>query len=867
MTFTITAQAHATFEPESRSVAEARRFVRKTLTEWGALDAVDDAVLLVSELVTNAVVHAGTRTDVTCLRYEGGIQIEVEDRYPARELPLYIPEQDSGHEGGRGLYLSAMVASAWGVDYSRTSKRVWFRLDLPTITDGGTIVASPVGLGRPLPSVTGELRVAVVRADADGRVREWNADAEALFGWTGQQARQLKLGELISWPHRPGGVLTLVDVLQLSRWQGEYGVRHRDGRVVPVFASHVQTLADGDDPSIVCLMVLEEHRSVLEVPAPVRSEAVEVVQPVDPVSAEWAGLSESVTARLGLDELLQRTVERARDSLGGDAAYILLTTEDEGEMEVRATTGLPQNLHRGTRLLAEGSTGRVFSARLPAVHDDLGEGAPAVSLLRGTGMRSLLTVPLMVEGRVIGQLGVASEQPGRFDNEDAIRLQRAADRIALSVESARLAELERIRRGWLSFLAEASDLLAGTLHHEMTLAMVAQLVVPRLATWCAVYTVDETETPRLSYVWHADEEMIDPLRDLLEQAPLPKGPTTPGAARWTCLAEVPDDAVEFPPDVDLRKDHVIALPLVARGHNLGMLVLGRPARDPFHRDVVDLAEDLSRRAALALDNARLYSDRAATSHQLQQSLLPSDLPEVPSVDVGVVYQAAGEGNEVGGDFYDLFAIDGERFGFAIGDVCGKGAGAAAVTGLARHALRILAREGHDVSAVLERLNKEILGEGARARFLTLLYGEIRPRGRGRVELRFASAGHPLPMLLRSNGELDTVGTEQPLLGVLDELDLKVDEVTLRAGDVLVCFTDGVTERRRDRQMLGEDGLARVLADCVSLNAGAVAVRVQRAVVSFAPDAPRDDMAVMVLRATPGDLPVRTPLRSNGSSYQ
>lgn len=862
MTLTITAQAHAAFDPDSRSVAGARRFVRTTLAEWGATEVVDDAVLLVSELVTNAVVHAGTQTDVTCLRYDSGVQVEVEDRYPTRELPMLVTEQDTGHEGGRGLYLSAMLASAWGVEYSRVSKRVWFRLDLPNrnTADGGTSLASPMGLGRPLPAATGQLRVGLLRADSGGRLRYWSPDAEAMFGWSQEMAERIKLTDLISWPHRPGGVLSLEDVLQLSRWQGEYAVRHRDGRIVPVFASHVQTLDDGDEPSVVCLLVAEAHRAVLEAPhsggpAPLGPGivAAENLAGVESTVGDWTSLSDSVTARLGLDELLQRTVERARDGLGGDAAYILLTSEDEDEMEVRVTTGLPAAAQRNTRLAAEGSAGRIFSARLPAVHDDLGENSAGIPLLRSTGMRSLLTVPLMVEGRVIGQLGVAAQPPASFDNEDAIRLQHAADRIALSVESARLAELERIRRGWLSFLAEASDLLAGTLHHDMTLAMVAQLVVPRLARWCAVYTVDQLEALKLSYVWHADEMMIDPLRALLRRVEAPAPRSTPGAKGWTALARIAlDPAVDStdPTAVTaaaLRQDTVIALPLVARGHTLGMLTLGRPAGDPFHRDVVDLAEDLSRRAALAMDNARLYSDRAETSHQLQQSLLPSDLPEIGGLDVGVVYQAAGEGNEVGGDFYDVFTIAEGRYGFAIGDVCGKGARAAAVTGLARHALRILAREGHDVPEVVERLNREILGEGERARFLTLLYGELRPQPDGRIEMRYASAGHPLPILLRREGGPESVGSEQPLLGVLEELDMTADQLVLDSGDSLVCFTDGVTERRRGKVMLGEEGLTEVLADCTGLNAGALAVRVQRAVVAFAPDAPRDDMAVLVLR--------------------
>src|SRR5690606_6860127 len=171
----------------------------------------------------------------------------------------------------------------------------------------------------------------------------------------------------------------------------------------------------------------------------------------------------------------------------------------------------------------------------------------------------------------------------------------------------------------------------------------------------------------------------------------------------------------------------VVLPLVARNRVIGMLTLGKSTDERFRQEIIELAEDLSRRAALALDNARLYSERTAISQSLQRSLLPPELPPVPGVEVEVIYRAAGEGNEVGGDFYDLFEIRDGVYGFAIGDVCGTGPEAAAVTGLARHALRLLAREGLSGPAVLERLNSAILDEGARSRFLTLLYGELRPQ--------------------------------------------------------------------------------------------------------------------------------------------
>ncbi|MGQ4445829.1 PP2C family protein-serine/threonine phosphatase, partial [Streptomyces violaceoruber] len=187
----------------------------------------------------------------------------------------------------------------------------------------------------------------------------------------------------------------------------------------------------------------------------------------------------------------------------------------------------------------------------------------------------------------------------------------------------------------------------------------------------------------------------------------------------------------------------LVVPLIARGEVLGALDLKRISNPlPFDEDDLLLARELAARAALQIDNARWYQNARDTALTLQRSLLPPELPVIDGVEVEVIYRAAGEGNEVGGDFYDLFPISDDAYGFAIGDVCGTGPNAAAVTGLARHALRLLAREGLSGPAVLERLNSAILDEGARSRFLTLLYGEMRPQQDGSAELKVVCAGHP-----------------------------------------------------------------------------------------------------------------------------
>ena len=564
----------------------------------------------------------------------------------------------------------------------------------------------------------------------------------------------------------------------------------------------------------------------------------------DAIDEATAGLRPDL-GTLSYDELLRHTVETARDVVTADAAYALVADED-GELRVRAAAGM-------------GVSESLFAPSVPAVFAD------------GAAAKSLVTVPFLVDGRVTGVLGAAATSADRFDGTDAAKLQRVADRVAISLERARLSELERKRRGRIGFLAEASELLASTLDQEKTISLIAQLVVPRLAAWCAVLLADEAGElrPEPVYVWHADESLIDPLAGLLAAVGPPEADEA--GRSWSLAMDIgPDLADEA---VVLASDAAWCFPLAARGRSLGVVVIGRPRGDRPPREALELAEDLARRAALALDNARLYEQQQLTSQALQRSLLPPELPQIPGIDLSVAHQVAGEGNEVGGDFYDVFPAGPDRWRFAIGDVCGTGPEAAAVTGLARHALRILAREEHDVADVVGRLNDLILEESARGRFLTLLHGEITVLGEAPdpdregtlfardgegasppvVRLRLVSAGHPLPLLLRAgdpSGVPQPAAEPQPLLGVMSDLTYTAQTASLYPGDVLLSVTDGITERKdaHGRLLDDDDGLAALLAHCRGLNAGAVAARIVRAAEDFGAAPRTDDMALLVLRA-------------------
>ncbi|MFJ2769590.1 SpoIIE family protein phosphatase [Streptomyces sp. NPDC087300] len=459
-----------------------------------------------------------------------------------------------------------------------------------------------------------------------------------------------------------------------------------------------------------------------------------------------------------------------------------------------------------------------------------------------------------------------------YASEQALQRGLRAAEILAPLPKRATHDTDWINRGALSFLAEASDLLAGQFDEDLVAALAGQLLVPRLADWCAVWLDDAAEGPgraavgggageRLARVWHTSEHRIEELRRVLEKDP-PRLPLAAGGAYpvpWPGAALTGESS-----------GAALAYRLTAGGRVLGTLVIGRAGLVRFPDEVTGLVEDFSRRVALAISAARRYQRQATISQILQRGLLPSRIAEIPGVESGLVYEPRDQGGP-GGDFYDVFQAGDGRWCFALGDVQGKGPEAAVVIGLARPWLRLLAREGYQVAEVLSHLNQLLLddaaeaaaaaaavvavaggqgvpSEGPTSRFLSLLYGELVPF-EGGVRCTVACAGHPLPLLLSPEGEVRPAASPQMLLGVVDDVTYTSEAFELRTGDTLLCVTDGVTERRQGRLQFDDaDGLAQALAGCAGLDAELVAERIRRLVHEFSERPPDDDMALLVLQA-------------------
>ena len=404
------------------------------------------------------------------------------------------------------------------------------------------------------------------------------------------------------------------------------------------------------------------------------------------------------------------------------------------------------------------------------------------------------------------------------------------------------------------FLAEAGRVLGSSLDADETLQRVARLVVPRMADWCAIELPDERGELEQVALAHVDPALVETARVLRERwPPRPDTPSSPYEVLRTgeaqLLAEVPDallEAVVTDPEQlaavrELGLNSALTVPMIARDRTLGVMsfVFSESGRRYTERDIAFLQE-LAGRAATAIENARLYTERSQVARTLQDSLLPEQLRDVPGWHFAAGYQAGQRGSEVGGDFYDSFPVAGGHM-VLLGDVTGKGVRAAALTSLVRYTARTAAGYDPAPSAVLARVNGA-LRERPLLAPVTMLVALLRDG-----EALLGVGGHPLPLLRRAAGGTEPVGRTGMLLGAVHDYELAEDVVVpLGAGDVLLLYTDGVTDTPGEHDRFGEERLRAALT-AAPPDPDAVLGAVFAALDDFATGDMQDDRAILVVQ--------------------
>jgi serine phosphatase RsbU (regulator of sigma subunit) len=400
---------------------------------------------------------------------------------------------------------------------------------------------------------------------------------------------------------------------------------------------------------------------------------------------------------------------------------------------------------------------------------------------------------------------------------------------------------------------------------DARLGSLARQMVPAVADVCVVHEASSYGDIRRVGVAAPDEATAELLRELPEPpatSPIRAAISSRQPVLYTRVSEDrearrarergaffrrdrDDDAGSAQERFDSDQLSSMIVPLVARDRVLGtvsLVVLRSSGRPPFTREDLAFAMEVATHAAVALDNARLYEQQRDIAGILQGALVPRALIDVPGAEVAARHRAGMEGTMVGGDFYDLFEAGGHWMA-VVGDVCGKGPDAARLTALARHTIRATARLG--AAGAVARVHEAIRDSGEHT-YCTLCCAELIPSQNG-LEARVVTAGHPEPWLVSPDGTTTRLEVTGPLVGILDDPSFAAQELQLEPGSLLFICSDGIPEARRNGQFFGEHRVGALLSALASEAPADLLERVEREVMRFVADSPRDDLAMFALR--------------------
>ena len=671
---------------------------------------------------------------------------------------------------------------------------------------------------------------AVIVTLPNGDIAMWNRAAEELYGWTEAEVLGRPIVDLVV----PGPALdvaaeVMTQVISGEAWHGDFSILRKDG----------------------------DTRRVYVIDKPITNSAGQTVGIV--------GVSEDVTEQRLLEQRADDLTERLALALeaGGFGTWHwdIATGAVEWDSKLEELYGMAPGEFDGT-----------YDAYVALLHPD---DAAAVLERVQEAIRSKSAY--VVEHRVVWPDGSVHwvQGKGRVTLDEAGEVTGTigctadvteAMQVAIEQEHSRAAavaaaETERVSRERLQFLGEINDALSRSNDEHQLMRNVTRAAVPRLGDWCVIFVLPETgdADPEVE-IAHVDPAMVAYAQELQRRFPYDANATTGIPAvirsgrsefhpeideRLLLDADATGEAREVVRSLDLGS--AIAVPLVKRGRVIGAMQFVNSVSSRSYTDAdLALAEAVAARIASALTNFRLTQHQRMIATTLQASLLPGSLPEIPGLEIAVRYWASGEGTQVGGDFYDVFEVD-EGWAVVIGDVCGTGPAAASLTGLVRHTIRALAWQNAAHDEVLRQVNTAILRSG-RETFCTSLFATMTRSGLG-FSFEMASGGHPLPILVRTGGATEVVGTPGTLLGVYADPRTFTVSTELAPGDTIMLYTDGITDVRPPHD-LSSDALEEIVRRAAGSadSAAGVIDRLGRELAAILPISERnDDIAILVLK--------------------
>ena len=595
--------------------------------------------------------------------------------------------------------------------------------------------------------------------------------------------------------------------------------------------------------------------------------AVDVTRPraARRLAAEQQVLLEQIARDAPLSEVLDgmcRAIEKLSPKV---LSSVLLLDETGARLVHGAAPSLPGFFNEavdGSEIgPREGSCGTAAYRREMVVVSDIAVDplwADYRELARRAGLAACWSYPITAgTGELLGTFAMYYRTP-RALNEDDLDLSIVFTRTAaLAIERHRTEqarrrahESEQALSSDLAFLLDSSTAVSEEAHYPQNMQRMARIAVPALGPVCVIDVLEEGRIRRVA-VGVAPELPRRAGELLAAETPARSGASLVGRVLATGASEVSRTAPSGPwQDLGLRITGQACFPLTARGHTFGTLTLVATEEQPLDARAIALAEELARIAAAGAETTRQYDQRARLAHDLQAGLLLAALPVVPGAQLAASYRPAGEGLEIGGDFYDVFPLPGDWWGLSIGDVCGRGAYAATTTALVRNTVRAVAPLLPTPGAVAQAVNEALLGrEDNGESFVTMIYAELR-RTREGIAVSMVRAGHPPPVVRRADGVVVSPSPAGQLLGVSADPELLLDSFTLAGGDSLVLVTDGILEARDPAgNFFAEERLAAAVRSTTGISdVHRILDAVTGAVDAFTGGVTDDDQAVLALVA-------------------
>ena len=647
----------------------------------------------------------------------------------------------------------------------------------------------------------------VIGMNHHGRVIEFNEASEHTFGYSREEAVGQELAELVIPPelrerHRQGLNRYLeTGVSRIMNERIELTAMRRDGTTVPIELA--VTRIPGSDPPIFTGYVREISERIEA--ERIRAHLAAVVQ-----DTQEAVMSKDLNGIItSWNEGAQRLYGYTADEAIGQAISILIPP-DHGPEEWR----ILDRIRRGER---------VEPYETERIRKD------------GTRIDVSLTVS-PIKDPILGVTGAS---------------------IVVRDITA-----EKRRRSAQEFLARAAAALEGSLDAHEIARTIVETAVPDLAELCVIDFLEDDGRIGRATVAAADPQLARGLEAIREKHPLDLEGNHPVArvlqtGRALVLhdlkqPDVQDDVAQSDEHRDFiaRADYSSAAiaPMFARGRLVGALSFLHVANNRrFDDEDLRLLEDLGARSAMALDNARLYADRDRIAKVLQRGLRPDEPEPIPGLELSVVFEAAGEGVELGGDFYDVIPVEGSHY-VLIGDVAGHGAEVAAYTAQIRHTVRALARFGTAPADIVERVNTVLRETDTGERFATLQLARIETTETGAIEVELASAAHPPAVVVRADGSTESL-SGGAIVGVWQRVDVGVHRFTAEPGETLLLYTDGWLEAGPVDAHRTPEELATEIAAVADDDLDSVLDRLRSDAVERAGSELRDDMVLLALRPT------------------